>query len=138
MTLDVHECLVAPAGFQLVTFRQQDMASDTGFGGPVHHSLVKLPEWMSDIHDHNNPHQAVAMAKILINKAVPFFTHLFRDLRVTEAREVNEPNVRCHLKEIDELRPPGCLAGSCEFALTCDVVDGRALPCVGASTERKF
>ena len=100
------------------------MATESDVCCPADHPLVKLPEWVTDIHHHDNADEALPLAEVVIDEALPILPYFLRHLSVAKAGQVDQADARGDLKKIDVLRPARRLAGFGEFSLTRHIVDG--------------
>ena len=100
------------------------MATESDVCCPADHPLVKLPEWVTDIHHHDNADEALPLAEVIIDEALPILPHFLRHLSIAKAWQVDQADARGDLKKIDELRSARRLAGSGEFSLTRHIVNG--------------
>ena len=96
--------ILCGAALQFVGFGEQDMDGHAGGDGPAQHLLIRVGQWVPNIHQHHQATQTFPVLQVAFQLLIPFFFDRQRHFGKTIARQVNEPLAVTEGEKIDELR----------------------------------
>ena len=91
------------------------MYRHAGGDRPVQHLLIRVGQWVPNIHKHHQATQTFPILQVAFQLLIPFFFDRQRHFGKTIARQVNEPLAVTEGEEIDELRAARRARSSSQF-----------------------